>query len=93
MQMERTDADHYTEIALWNEPRAWHTTYTITCMDVDTTRNGERLPPTARIALLTWQDPTPENVRRLAAEYIYVADVAEALQAEKRAAYDALLEG
>lgn len=83
MHTERKDGEHGTEIAIWSEGDA---SYRITCMDFD--RDGEVIPPTPHVLLLTSHRPTPADVRRLATEYAYVADVAEALQAEKRAAFE-----
>lgn len=91
MLTERKDNDHYTDIAIWNEgDEPAYQSYRIICMDIDIDRKtGMRQPPTAHISLLTTTQTTYETVRRLAAEYAYVADVAEALQAEKRTAYAA----
>ena len=87
MQIERTDHDHYTDIAVYNEgDRAWNS-YRITCMNIDII-DGQRAAPTAQISLLILPPGADyASVRRLVAEYTYVADLAEALQAEKRAAF------
>lgn len=93
MQTKRHDADHYTEIAIWNEgDQPAYQSYRVTCMDLDIDREtGMRQPPTARIALLTTTGADIAQTRRLAAEYTYVADVAEALQTEKRAKFETLV--
>jgi hypothetical protein len=88
MLTKRNDSDHYTEIAVWNEGD--QPAYRIICMDIDIDREtGMRMPPTAQISLLATTQADYASARRLAAEYTYVADIAEALQAEKRAAYEA----
>lgn len=89
MITKRVDADHITEIAIWNDGAIpAYQSYRITCMDADyDTATDRRTPPTARISLLCATRADVASVRRLAAEYTYVADVAEQLQAEKRAAY------
>lgn len=91
MLTKRHDADHYTEIAIWNEgDEPAYQSYRVLCMDLDIGSGDTRKPPTARIST----PGTPPGIGfvdmcRLAAEYVYVADIAEALQAEKRAAYAA----
>ena len=90
MHTKRVDGPHMTEILIWNDgDQPGFQSYRITCMDIDISIDGERVSPSAHISLLTSHQPTVESVRRLAAEYTYVADVAEQLQAEKRAAYNA----
>lgn len=91
MLIKRADADHYTEIAVWNDgDQPAYQSYRITCMDADyDTATDKRVPPTAHISLLSTTRADVAVTRRLAAEYTYVADVAEALQAEKRTAYAA----
>lgn len=90
MLINRTDRDHHTEIVIWNEGDVpAYQGYRITCMDVDWDRaTGTRQPPTAHISLLCSTSADVAQARRLAAEYTYVADVAEALQAEKRAKWE-----
>lgn len=92
MLTNRKDSDHYTEIAVWSEgDHPAYQSYRIICMDMDIDQEtGMRLSPTVRISLLSVTGATIENTRRLAREYDYVADLAEALQAEKRAAYNAI---
>lgn len=90
MKTERTERDGYTEILIWNEgDQVAYQSYRITCQDFDYDHaaGGTRILPTVRISLLSVSQPTPEAVRRLAREYDYVADVAEELQAEKRATF------
>src|SRR5687768_2605019 len=88
--MQRNDGPHMTEILIWNEgDQPGFQSYRITCTDCDISLDGERVSPTAFISLLTSHQPTIESVRRLAREYDYVADVAEQLQAEKRAKFAA----
>ncbi len=91
MLTNRKDDDHHTEIAVWNEGDIpAYQSYRITCMDLDyDTKADKRMPPTARIWLLSTTGADVEQTRRLAREYDYVADLAEQLQAEKRAAYAA----
>lgn len=91
MLTKRADADHYTEIMIWNDgDDPAFQSYRVTCMDVDYDRTADtRIPPTAHIALLSSTQADVAHARRLAREYDYVADIAEALQAEKRAAYAA----
>lgn len=87
MITKRVDHDGWTEIALWNEgDQPAYQSYRITCFNVDIDKRGNRLPPTARISLLSMTQADYTAVRRLVAEYTEVADVAEALQAEKREA-------
>lgn len=85
MHTQRTDRDGWTEIRLQS---AYSGRYYITCMDVDLDeQTGERQPPTVHISLLSLPQADVAQTRRLAAEYADVADVAEALEREKRAAY------
>ena len=88
MIVERVERDGYTDISIYNAGDLPWNAYRVTCMDIGYERETDkRAPPTVHISLLTTTNPTVENVRRLVAEYTYVADIAEALQAEKRAAY------
>lgn len=89
MITNRKDSDHYTEIAVWNEgDTPAYQSYRITCMDVDyDTKADKRVPPTARISLLSSTSATVDVMRRLIYEYETVLGVADALQREKRAAY------
>lgn len=91
MNTKRVDSDHITEIAIWNDGAIpAYQPYRITCMDADyDTATDRRTPPTARISLLCATSADVASTRRIAAEYAHVADVAEALQTEKRAAYAA----
>jgi hypothetical protein len=91
MHTKRVEHDHYTEIIVWNEgDQPAYQSYRITCanFDFDYAAGGSRILPTVRITLLSSPRATVEEVRRLAAEYTYVADLAEKLQAEKRAVYE-----
>lgn len=89
MLTKRSEHAGWTEIVIWNEgDQPAYQSYRIICMDADIA-DDKRVPPTARISLLTTTQADYTSTRRLAAEYTYVADIAEALQAEKRAAYDA----
>lgn len=91
MQTKRRDDKDtgITEIYIWfdgGDKPQWHSSYSVTCADFDF--DGKRQPPTARFSLLVPNNhATLADIRRIAHEYAMVADVAEALQAEKRAAY------
>lgn len=89
MITRRTDCDGYTTIMIRNEDAPSWNAHVVTCMDVDIDKDGRPQPPTAGISALTLgAGASVSDLRRLAAEYAYVADLAEQLQAEKRAAYN-----
>lgn len=92
MLIDRFDREGYTEIVMYaNGVREPWSAYRITCMDVDINReDGLRVLPTAHIGLLAATSATVDTVRLLVKEYAEVADVAEQLQNEKRAAYAAM---
>lgn len=83
MLTKRKDHDNHSEITIWNEGDTQG--YRITCPNIPTVPGQ---PPTAGISLLNPARATVEETRRLAAEYTYVADIADALQAEKRAKFE-----
>lgn len=85
MQIERTDYEHGTEIVIGNEKSP--VAYTVICSDCGRDKDRRPIPPTVNVYLPKTKTLDFESVRRLARELDYVADVAEALQAEKRAAY------
>lgn len=90
MIVERVERDGYTDITVRSKEDVPWNAHRITCMDIDIDDDGQRQPPTVHISVLTLRHGASiESLRRLAREYDYVADVADALQAEKRAAYDA----
>lgn len=91
MIVERIERDGYTDIQIRNEGAVPWAAHRVTCSDFDIDEaTGQRQPPTVFISLLVaGSGITPELTRRLAREYDYVADIAERLQAEKRAAYSA----
>lgn len=90
MLTNRFDRDNHTEITVMrNDAIPPWDTYRITCMDADIVQD-KRVPPTAHISLLASTQADIAHTRRLAAEYEYVASIAEALQIEKRHAYAAL---
>lgn len=90
MMINRKDSDHYTEIDLWNDgDYPAYQSYRITCMDIDIDKEtGMRQLPTAHISLLSSTGVTVDVLRRLVYEYETVLGVADALQIEKRAAYN-----
>ena len=90
MLTKRSEHDGWTEITIWNDgDQPSYQSYRIMCHDFGYDQQAHaRTLPTARISLMCSTSATVEEARRLAAEYTYVADVAEALQAEKRAAYE-----
>lgn len=96
MHTKRADYPNHTEILVWNDGnQPAYQSYRIVCQnfDFDYAAGGSRILPSVHIELLSVIAPTPADVRRLAAEYTYVADVAETLQAEKRASYVAQVGG
>ena len=88
MIIERNEGHHYTELLIYPGERQPMRRYTVVCMDIDIV-DDRRAQPTARISPLTTTSATPEDLTRLATEYLFVAGAAAALQAEKRAAYAA----
>lgn len=95
MHQLRQETEYGTEIYIFASQEAleardvWQA-YRVTCGEFYyDTQLDKRHPPTARIFLLTASGADIATVRQIAAEYAAVADVAEALQAEKRAAYAA----
>lgn len=78
MQTKRVDHPTHTEILIWNDGAV--EAYRITCANFGPS-------PTAHISLLCVARATIEEARRLAAEYAYVADLAEQLQEEKRTGF------
>src|SRR5690349_15941814 len=77
-----------TELIIYNEgERTPFTVYRVRCAEFEMDIDGNRVSPTARVSLLTANAASPDQVRRLAREYDYVADLAEKLQNEKRQAY------
>lgn len=88
MITERSDHDGWSEIIVYNAPRDPWNAYRIVCMDVDINpAGGGGMLPTANILLPAMTQADHASARRLAREYDVVADIAEALEAEKRAAF------
>ena len=88
MRVERIDHEHYTELRVYRLAHEPWAVYTVICKNMDydhTTRTFKQ--PTARITPLPGAGITPDDLRRLAREYDYVADLAEELQLDKRAAF------
>lgn len=93
MHTIRQETEFGTELIIFTTQEAlerrdvWQA-YRVTCADFDYDHaTDKRQPPTARVSLMSATRADAALTRQLAAEYTAVADAAEALQAEKRAAY------
>lgn len=98
MQTIRQESDFGTEIYIFFSDEAfarrdvWNA-YRVRCADFDhDAARAISVQPTARISLLCASMTDVATARRLATEYAQVADIAEALEAEKRTAYAKWLE-
>lgn len=89
MLTERIDYEYGTEIVIWNEGTDRYRGYVVMCKDFDhdKAKDYTRVSPTANIHMQGLSTQNAQSLRQLATEYAFVADVAEQLQAEKRAAY------
>lgn len=95
MIIDRMPQDDFGVTWIYIYPDGEHkqsrTRHEVYCAEFDyDEKAGARVPPTVHVHLLgTGYTLCFEDVKRLAREYDYVADVAVALEAEKRAAYEA----
>ncbi len=85
----REERDHYTIIRIFpsEEAQRYRSGHEIVCADFDYSEDAGRVAPTPRVSLLGTDRLTADELRQLAATYVQIADLAEKLQAEKRAVY------